>query len=65
MSSVVEVQHPLIQHHLGPLRDKATGPADFRRLVHRLAVLLAYEATTDLQVTRETVETPLTTARRR
>ena len=61
MSAAYEVQHPLIQHHLATLRDKTTPPDEFRRLVQRLAVLLAYEATHDLQTSPREIETPLTT----
>ena len=60
MSRVYEVQHPLIQHHLTRLRDESTRPAEFRLLIQRLAVLLAYEATNDLLVTQAAVQTPLT-----
>src|SRR5205085_11584759 len=45
MPTLIEVSHPLIKHHLSRLRDKHTPPAEFRQVVHRLAVLLAYEAT--------------------
>jgi uracil phosphoribosyltransferase len=45
---------------LARLRDKTTPPAEFRLLVQRLAVLLAYEATKDLELTAAHVETPLT-----
>ena len=62
MSSVREVSHPLIQNHLSRLRDVTTGPAEFRLLTQRLAVLLAYEATKDLLVEPIEVRTPLTTA---
>jgi uracil phosphoribosyltransferase len=62
MSGIFEVQHPLIAHHLSELRDKHTEPAEFRRLVQRLAVLLAYEATKDLEVDSTRVQTPLTSA---
>jgi uracil phosphoribosyltransferase len=62
MSQVVEVQHPLIRHHLARLRSVETEPAEFRRLVQRLAVLLAYEATKDLQVDPIEVRTPLAVA---
>ena len=51
--------HPLIQHKLGILRDKNTGPKKFRALVRELAILLAYEATADLGLTGVTVETPM------
>jgi len=60
MTHLIEVRHPLVDHHLARLRDRSTPPSEFRQLLHRLAVLLAYEATQDL-VTRETeVVTPLT-----
>jgi uracil phosphoribosyltransferase len=60
MPHLVEVSHPLIKHHLSRLRDKRTPPAEFRQLVQRLAVLLAYEATQNLQLAPREIETPLT-----
>ena len=63
MSRVIEVDHPLIRQHLTQLRDAATPPAEFRLLVQRLAVLLAYEATQDLILEQTEVQTPLTIAR--
>src|SRR5688572_29423153 len=57
---VFEVSHPLIQHHLSRLRERRTPPAEFRQLVQRLAVLLAYEATKNLQLSASEIETPLT-----
>ena len=60
MSNLVEVSHPLIKHHLSRLRDKQTPPTEFRQLVQRLAVLLAYEATSDLELSFIEIETPLT-----
>lgn len=59
MSGVFEVAHPLIDCHLSRLRDESTPPPEFRQHVHRLASLLAYEATKDLQTERITVQTPL------
>lgn len=61
MSGVFEVRHPLIECHLTRLRDKSTSSTEFRQLVHRLASLLAYEATKDLLTTSVEVETPLAT----
>jgi uracil phosphoribosyltransferase len=58
--NVVEVSHPLIHHHLTRLRDQRTGPHEFRNLIRRLAVLLAYEATKDLALRDTSVQTPLT-----
>ncbi len=60
MDHVIEIGHPLVQHHLCQLRDKATRPAEFRRLIHRLSILLAYEATKTLALKKTPVATPLT-----
>ncbi len=62
MPHVFTVDHPLIRHHLTSLRDKDTDSAEFRRLIGRLAVLLAYEATKDLEVTATSVQTPISDA---
>jgi uracil phosphoribosyltransferase len=59
--SVVELDHPLVGHHLARLRDVSTPAPEFRLLVQRLAVLLAYEATKDLAVKPVQVQTPLAT----
>ena len=48
MSSLVVSLHPIVQHHIAALRDVRTPPAEFRRVVRMLAVLLAQEATADL-----------------
>jgi len=61
MSHVVEVRHPLVQHHLARLRDKSTPPDEFRTLIQRLTELLVYEATQDLKLGDVEVVTPLTT----
>lgn len=58
-TGVFEVHHPLIENHLAHLRDVDTDPAEFRRLIARLSVLLAYEATKDLELESCTVQTPL------
>ena len=59
MSNLFQIDHPLVEQHLSELRDRDTPPAEFGRLVHRLAVLLAYEATSDLELRDVTVQTPL------
>ena len=49
MTSQVHISpHPLVQHKLTLLRDHGTDPKLFRELLQEIAVLLAYEATTDL-----------------
>jgi len=51
--------HPLVKHKLGKLRDVNTEPKKFRELVREIAGLLAYEATADLQIRPQTIQTPL------
>lgn len=53
------VDHPLVQHKLSFMRDKATPSAHFRQLLGEIAQLLAYEATRDLALEMREVETPL------
>ncbi len=52
-------QHPLVKHKLTLLRNTATEPKKFRELVRELAMLLCYEATTDLGLKEITVESPM------
>ncbi|MXX27526.1 MAG: uracil phosphoribosyltransferase [Caldilineaceae bacterium SB0668_bin_21] len=61
MSSKLLVSgHPLVEHKITQLRDTATDFRQFRSIVDELAMILAYEATSDL-ITREVeVQTPLT-----
>ena len=59
MSNVVEIHHPLVQHHLSRLRDRESSPEEFRASMRRLASLLAYEATSDLVLKDLPVQTPL------
>jgi len=59
MSIVHVVEHPLVKHHLACLRSVETSPAEFRLLVQRLAVLLAYEATQDLTIREIEIQTPV------
>ncbi|AFV75596.1 uracil phosphoribosyltransferase [Thermus oshimai JL-2] len=57
------VDHPLVQHKLAHLRDKSTGPKDFRELAEEIAMLMAYEAMRDLELEERVVETPVAPAR--
>jgi uracil phosphoribosyltransferase len=59
------VSHPLVDDVLAALRDKRTTSAEFRRLAHRVSLLVAAEATRDLPTAEGEVETPLETARAR
>lgn len=61
MEGVTVVGHPLVQHKLSLLRDKRTSTAGFRQLIREIALLLTYEVTRDLKLTRQRIETPLAT----
>lgn len=62
MSQVFISQHPLVAHKLAKLRSTQTEPKKFRELVREITILLAYEATSDLQIQPIQVQTPLGTA---
>jgi len=51
--------HPLVAHHVCTLRDPATQPSEFRRVVRQLTTLVAVEATAGLPTRDVRVPTPL------
>jgi len=53
------MDHPLIQHKIGILRRKETGPKEFRELVSEIAMLMSYEATRNLPLEEIEIETPI------
>lgn len=57
------IEHPIIAHKLGMLRNKAATAHEFRQLFNELGGILAYESTRDLKLTSTTVETPMQTAK--
>jgi uracil phosphoribosyltransferase len=59
MQNLVVIDHPLVQHKLSHMRKKDTSTSAFRALLEEVSMLLAYEATRDLPVTRAPIETPL------
>ena len=48
MENVIIMKHPLITHKISRLRDKNTGTNEFRALVEEIAMLMGYEALSDL-----------------
>ncbi len=58
-SNVKELTHPLLQHKISMLRDKNTGTNEFRALVSEIAMLMGYEALSDLPTKEIEVETPI------
>ena len=63
MGRVTVIKHPLVQHNLTRLRDRRTGPQEFRRVLSEVAALMIYEATRSFAVRSRSVRTPLARAR--
>lgn len=59
MSNVYELNHPLIQHKLTYVREKTTGPKEFRELVEEITMLMAYEVTKGMTLESIEIETPV------
>jgi uracil phosphoribosyltransferase len=59
MQGVTVVTHPLVQHKLTLIRDKARSTKSFRELLKELGMLLCYEVTRDLPLEPVQIETPL------
>ena len=53
---VIEVNHPLVKHKIGLLREKDISTKQFRELTNELGRLLAYEATADFPLEKTTIE---------
>ncbi|MEK7358634.1 MAG: uracil phosphoribosyltransferase [Bdellovibrionota bacterium] len=59
-AQVTVLDHPLLRHKLGHLRDKNTNSAEFRRLVMEISRVLAHEVMRDWDdMTSVEIETPL------
>lgn len=54
------LDHPVIKHKISILRDVNTGSNEFRAIIREIAIILAYEATKDLELEEYEVETPIT-----
>jgi uracil phosphoribosyltransferase len=61
MQGVTVVDHPLVQHKLTLMRDKARSTKGFRELLNEIGMLLCYEVTRDIPIEMVEIETPLTT----
>ena len=53
------IDHPLIQHKLTLMREEATGTKDFRELLEEIAMLMAYEITSDFPLKEIEIKTPV------
>ena len=57
--SVSYMTHPLIRHKITLLRKENTSTNEFRKLVEEIAMLMGYEALSDLETKDITVKTPI------
>jgi uracil phosphoribosyltransferase len=53
------IDHPLVQHKLTLMRQKDLSTSSFRRLLHEISMLMAYEVTRDMPTQMIEIETPL------
>jgi len=58
---VHHITHPLVQHKLTLMRQKDRSTNRFRRLLHEISMLMAYEVTRDMPTSMIQIETPLET----
>jgi len=61
--TVHHVTHPLVQHKLTLMRQKDRSTNSFRRLLHEIGMLMAYEITREMPTSLVEIETPLETMR--
>ncbi len=55
------ITHPLVQHKLTLMRQKARSTSSFRTLLNEISMLMAYEVTRDMPTQLIEIETPLET----
>lgn len=54
------LDHPLIDHKMAIIRNKDTGPKEFRESVSEIGMLLTYELSKNFKSVKVEVETPIT-----
>lgn len=59
MTTTQVVTHPLVQHKLTLMRQKERSTSSFRRLLHEIGMLMAYEVTREMPTQMIEIETPL------
>ena len=58
-AAVHVIDHPLVQHKLTLMRQRELSTSSFRRLLHEISMLMAYEVTRDMPTRLIDIETPL------
>ena len=59
MTNLFYMNHPLLKHKITMLRDERTGTNQFRKLVEEIAMLMGYEALSDLKTRNTEIKTPI------
>ena len=59
MKTVHHIDHPLVQHKLTLMRQKDRSTNNFRRLLHEISMLMAYEVTREMPTHLVEIETPI------
>lgn len=59
MGITIIMDHPLIKHKIGIVREKDVSSKEFRELISEVAMFMCYEATRDLKLEDVEIETPL------
>ncbi|MDO7976099.1 uracil phosphoribosyltransferase [Oceanotoga teriensis] len=59
MGKLFVADHPLIKHKVSIMRNKETGPKEFRELLNEITLLLTYEAARGLPTSEIDVDTPI------
>jgi len=57
--NVTLIEHPILSRDLSLLRDKTSSTVKFRRVLQRIATILAYHALEHLPTTTYSIETPV------
>ncbi len=59
MAKTVVMDHPLIQHKIGIIRQEDTSSKEFREMIGEVAMLMCYEAARELPLEDVNISTPI------
>jgi uracil phosphoribosyltransferase len=59
MARTVVMDHPLIQHKIGIIRQETTSSKEFREMIGEVAMLMCYEAARELPLEEVDITTPI------
>ncbi len=59
MGKVHVMDHPLIQHKIGIIREESTSSKEFREMIKEIAMLMTYDASRNLDMEDVNIKTPI------